>query len=182
MIGCRPIIARLGIERELPRPRLDLTPFDDARCRVVEDTKPEVVSFHFGLPDSALLARVKAADCRVMASATTVAEALWLEARGVDIIIAQGYEAGGHRGMFLGPNLNRASASQPGTLALVPQVVDAVSVPVVAAGGIGDGRGIAAAFALGAAGTQIGQNPLDVQHRISFCDRASKLRPLLPMR
>ena len=84
MIGCRPIIARLGIERELPRPRLDLTPFDDARCRVVEDTKPEVVSFHFGLPDSALLARVKAADCRVMASATTVAEALWLEARGVD--------------------------------------------------------------------------------------------------
>ena len=156
MIGCRPIIARLGIERELPRPRLDLTPFDDARCRVVEDTKPEVVSFHFGLPDSALLARVKAADCRVMASATTVAEALWLEARGVDIIIAQGYEAGGHRGMFLGPNLNRASASQPGTLALVPQVVDAVSVPVVAAGGIADGRGIAAAFALGAAGTQIG--------------------------
>jgi nitronate monooxygenase len=91
-----------------------------------------------------------------MASATTVAEALWLEARGVDIIIAQGYEAGGHRGMFLGTNLNRASASQPGTLALVPQVVDAVSVPVVAAGGIADGRGIAAAFALGAVGTQIG--------------------------
>jgi chorismate mutase len=91
-----------------------------------------------------------------MASATTVAEALWLEARSVDIIIAQGSEAGGHRGMFLGPNLNRASASQPGTLALVPQVVDAVSVPVVAAGGIADGRGIAAAFALGATGTQIG--------------------------
>ena len=83
-------------------------------CRVVEDTKPEVVSFHFGLPDSALLARVKAAGCRVMASATTVTEALWLEARGVDLIIAQGYEAGGHRGMFLTPNLNRASASQPG--------------------------------------------------------------------
>jgi nitronate monooxygenase len=91
-----------------------------------------------------------------MASATTVAEALWLEARGVDVIIAQGYEAGGHRGMFLGPSLNRGSGSQPGTLALVPQVVDAVSVPVVAAGGIADGRGVAAAFALGAAGTQIG--------------------------
>ena len=151
-----PYYCELGIHSELPHPRVDVAPFDDTMCRVVEDTKPEVVSFHFDLPDSALLDRVKAADCRVMASATTVAEALWLEARGVDIIIAQGYEAGGHRGMFLGPNLNRASASQPGTLALVPQVVDAVSVPVVAAGGIGDGRGIAAAFALGAAGTQIG--------------------------
>jgi nitronate monooxygenase len=91
-----------------------------------------------------------------MSSATTIAEALWLEARGVDVIIAQGYEAGGHRGIFLAPNLNGAIASQPGTLALVPQVVDAVSVPVVAAGGIADGRGIAAAFALGAAGTQMG--------------------------
>jgi nitronate monooxygenase len=146
----------LGIHSELPHPRVDVAPFDDAMCRVVEDTKPDVVSFHFGLPDSALLARVKAVDCRVMASATTVAEARWLEARGVDIIIAQGAEAGGHRGMFLEPDLNRASASQPGTLALVPQVVDAVNVPVVAAGGIADGRGIAAAFALGAAGTQIG--------------------------
>jgi nitronate monooxygenase len=116
---------------------------------VVEEAKPEVVSFHFGLPDPALLARVKAAGCRVMSSATTVAEALWLEARGVDVIIAQGYEAGGHRGMFLAPNLNGAIASQPGTLALVPQVVDAVSVPVVAAGGIANGRGIATAFALG---------------------------------
>jgi nitronate monooxygenase len=151
-----PYYRELGIERELPHPRVHVAPFDDAMCRVVEDSKPEVVSFHFGLPDSALLARIKAADCRVMASATTVAEALWLEARGVDVIIAQGYEAGGHRGMFLGPNLNLAGASQPGTLALVPQVVDAVSAPVVAAGGIADGRGIAAAFALGAAGTQIG--------------------------
>ena len=94
--------------------------------------------------------------CRIMASATTVAEALWLETRGVDIIIAQGYEAGGHRGTFLAQSLNSASSSQPGTLALVPQVVDAVKVPVVAAGGIADGRGIAAAFALGAAGTQLG--------------------------
>jgi nitronate monooxygenase len=91
-----------------------------------------------------------------MSSATTVEEALWLEAHGVDAIVAQGYEAGGHRGMFLDPNINNALASQPGTLALVPQVVDAVSVPVIAAGGIADGRGIAAAFALGAAGTQTG--------------------------
>jgi nitronate monooxygenase len=151
-----PYYRELGIDRESPHPRMDFAPFDDAMCRVVEDSNPEVVSFHFGLPNSQLLARVKAAGCRVMASATTVAEALWLEAHGVDIIIAQGYEAGGHRGMFLAPDLNLAIASQPGTLALVPQVVDAVRVPVVAAGGIADGRGIAAAFALGAAGTQIG--------------------------
>ena len=147
----------LEIVRELsPLGRLGLTPFDDAMCTVVEETRPNVVSFHFGLPDTALLARVKATGCAVMSSATTVEEALWLEARGVDVIIAQGYEAGGHRGMFLDLNINSALASQPGTLALVPQVVDAVSVPVIAAGGIADGRGIAAAFALGAAGTQMG--------------------------
>jgi nitronate monooxygenase len=147
----------LEIDRELSLPgRLDLTPFDDAMCTVVEGTRPNVVSFHFGLPDPALLERVKAAGCTVMSSATTVAEAFWLEAHGVDAIVAQGYEAGGHRGMFLDPNINNALASQPGTLALVPQVVDAVSVPVIAAGGIADGRGIAAAFALGAAGTQMG--------------------------
>ena len=133
-----------------------MTPFGDAMCRVIEDAKPEVVSFHFGLPEPALLARVKAAGCRVMSSATTVEEALWVQARGADAIIAQGCEAGGHRGMFLAPNPTNAAASQPGTLALVPQIVDAVSVPVVAAGGIADGRGIAAAFALGAAGAQIG--------------------------
>ena len=100
----------------------------------------------------ALLARVKAAGCIVMSSATTVKEAIWLEENGADVIIAQGAEAGGHRGMFLTENI----AEQPGTFALVPQVVDAVKVPVIAAGGIADGRGIAAAFALGAAGVQIG--------------------------
>jgi nitronate monooxygenase len=151
-----PYYRELGIDPTIPVPRADIQSFDDARCRIVEDTKPEVVSFHFGLPESTLLARVKAVGCRIMASATTVTEALWLEACDVDIIIAQGYEAGGHRGTFLTQNLNSASSSQPGTLALVPQVVDAVKVPVVAAGGIADGRGIAAAFALGAAGTQLG--------------------------
>jgi nitronate monooxygenase len=145
----------LDIDLE-PAPRLDFAPFGDAMCTVVEDTKPEVVSFHFGLPDLALLARIKAAGCRIISSATTLEEALWLEARGVDGIIAQGSEAGGHRGIFLAEDLNSAMASQPGTLTLVPQIVDAVSVPVIAAGGIADGRGIAAAFALGAAGTQIG--------------------------
>jgi nitronate monooxygenase len=151
-----PYYRELGIEHEPPPSRVDIAPFGDAMCAVVEDARPEVVSFHFGLPDPALLARVKATGCRVMSSATTVEEALWLEARGVDAIIAQGCEAGGHRGIFLAADLNSAIASQPGTFALVPQIADAVSVPVVAAGGIADGRGIAAAFALGAAGAQIG--------------------------
>src|SRR5262249_25147923 len=127
-------------------------PFDAAFCEVVEELRPEVVSFHFGLPEQALLRRVKAAGATVMASATIVREAAWLEDNGVDVIIEEGAEAGGHRGMFLTENL----AEQPGTFALVPQVVDAVKVPVIAAGGIADGRGIAAAFALGASGVQIG--------------------------
>ncbi len=127
-------------------------PFDGAMCELVEELKPEVVSFHFGLPEHKLLARVKGAGAKVMSSATTVREAIWLEEHGADVIIAQGAEAGGHRGMFLTENI----AEQPGTFALVPQVVDAVKVPVVATGGIADGRGIAAAFALGAAGVQIG--------------------------
>jgi len=127
-------------------------PFDAAMCELVEELKPEVVSFHFGLPDKVLLKRVKAAGSIVIASATIVKEAVWLEQNGADAIIAQGAEAGGHRGMFLTENI----AAQPGTMALVPQVADAVRVPVIAAGGIADGRGIAAAFALGAAGVQIG--------------------------
>jgi nitronate monooxygenase len=142
----------LGIDTPAPATRAGRAPFDESMCEVVEAFRPEVVSFHFGLPDRALLERVKACGCVVLSSATTVEEARWLEANGCDAIIAQGYEAGGHRGMFLSKDIN----TQPGTLALVPQVVDAVSVPVIAAGGIADGRGIAAAFALGAAGVQIG--------------------------
>jgi len=127
-------------------------PFDKTMCEVVEDLKPRVVSFHFGLPSDPLLQRVKNVDCFVMSSATTVMEARWLEDHGCDAIIAQGYEAGGHRGMFLTNDLK----SQVGTMALVPQIVDSVNVPVIAAGGIADGRGIAAAMALGAAAVQIG--------------------------
>jgi nitronate monooxygenase len=138
------------------QPAVDIAPFGDTMCAVIEDTRPQVVSFHFGLPDAVSLDRIKAAGCRIMSSATTVEEALWLEARGVDVVIAQGSEAGGHRATFLGADPARASERQPSTIALVPQVVDAVKVPVVAAGGIADGRGIAAAFALGAAGVQIG--------------------------
>ena len=127
-------------------------PFDEAMCEVVEDTRPAVVSFHFGLPPEDLLERVRRSGAMILSSATTVAEARWLDARGVDAIIAQGAEAGGHRGMFLTDDIH----AQPGLYALLPQVVDAVRVPVIAAGAIADGRGIAAAFALGASAVQIG--------------------------
>jgi len=141
-----------GLDPAAPVSAANRAPFDEAMCALVEELKPEVVSFHFGLPDQALVKRVKAAGAIVMSSATIVKEAIWLEENGADVIIAQGAEAGGHRGMFLTDNI----AQQPGTFALVPQVVDAVKVPVIAAGGIADGRGIAAAFALGASGVQIG--------------------------
>jgi nitronate monooxygenase len=147
-----PYYRELGIDPAAPVPTSMRQPFDADFCTVVEETKPGVVSFHFGLPEESLLKRVRVAGCLVLASATTVAEARWLEARGVDAIVAQGYEAGGHRGMFLSDDL----AAQVGTFALIPQVVDAVRVPVIAAGGITDARGIAAACALGAAGVQIG--------------------------
>ena len=142
----------LGLGADACIPAVNRAPFDETMCEVVESLAPKVVSFHFGLPKPALLARVKAAGCLVLSSATTAEEARWLEDRGCDAIIAQGYEAGGHRGTFLGSSI----AAQAGTFALLPQVVDAVQVPVIAAGGIADGRGIAAAFALGAAGVQIG--------------------------
>ena len=147
-----PYYEELGLDPAAPFNAANRAPFDAAACEVIEELKPEVVSFHFGLPDPALLRRIKAAGCLVMSSATIVKEAIWLEENGADVIIAQGAEAGGHRGMFLTRNI----AEQPGTFALVPQVVDAVKIPVIAAGGIADGRGIAAAFALGACGVQIG--------------------------
>jgi len=127
-------------------------PFSDEHCAAVEAIRPDVVSFHFGLPGPALLARVKAAGARILASATTVREAQWLAAQGVDAIIAQGAEAGGHASYFL----DGAPQTHMGLFALLPQVVDAVSVPVVAAGGIADARGVAAAFVLGASAVQIG--------------------------
>jgi nitronate monooxygenase len=127
-------------------------PFDAAMCAVVEELRPEVVSFHFGLPEEELLGRVKARGAVIVGCATTVDEAQWLEARGVDAIIAQGFEAGGHSGRFLGSDPVEAMGLFP----LLPQVADAVSVPVVAAGGIADGRGIAAAFVLGASAVQLG--------------------------
>lgn len=127
-------------------------PFSEAALEVLEAWRPPVVSFHFGLPAAGLVARVKAWGAKVLSTATTVEEACWLEANGADAIIAQGLEAGGHRGSFLSDDQSR----QMGSLALVPQVVRAVRVPVIAAGGIADAQGVAAALALGAAGVQIG--------------------------
>jgi nitronate monooxygenase len=142
----------LGVEMPTPPLKATIYRFTEATCATVEALRPEVVSFHFGLPASGLLARVKQAGCKVISTATTRREALFLAERGVDAIIAQGAEAGGHRGMFLETDV----VTQIGAFALVQQIVQAVKVPVIAAGGIGDGRGIAAAFALGAAGVQIG--------------------------
>jgi nitronate monooxygenase len=127
-------------------------PFSAAAADVLEQFKPKVVSFHFGLPSADLVARVKKWGSKVLASATTVEEAVWLEQRGADAVIAQGAEAGGHRGIFLSQDLT----TQVGTFALLPQVVKAVSVPVIAAGGIADATGAAAAMSLGAAGVQLG--------------------------
>ncbi|MGZ5236177.1 MAG: NAD(P)H-dependent flavin oxidoreductase [Caldimonas sp.] len=127
-------------------------PFDAGGAELLEEFRPAVVSFHFGLPGPALLARVRAGGAKVFASATTVEEALWLEQRGVDAIIAQGLEAGGHRGHFLSDDLSR----QAGTFALLPQIVRAVRTPVIAAGGIADAAGVAAALSLGAALVQVG--------------------------
>jgi nitronate monooxygenase len=148
-----PYYAEFGVmpPSELPG---TLISFGADLCDVVVQLKPRVVSFHFGLPEQALLDRVRDAGCRVLCSATTPEEAVILARRGVDAVIAQGAEAGGHRGVFAEDW--RDGSGQIGTLALVPQVVDAVDVPVIAAGGVADGRAIAACFALGACGVQIG--------------------------
>lgn len=147
-----PYYRELGVDpASAPAPAGRLA-FGAEFAEVLREVRPRVVSFHFGLPPAELLAAVKGLGTMVLASATTVAEARWLEAAGADVIIAQGVEAGGHRGMFLSSDLT----TQAGTLALLPQVVRAVRVPVVAAGGIANARGVRAALALGAAGAQVG--------------------------
>jgi nitronate monooxygenase len=148
----QPYYVELGLAPHMSVPAVDLPPFGSGHCELVEELKPEIVSFHFGLPGRELLGRVRETGAKILSSATTVGEAVWLEDNGSDAIIAQGLEAGGHRGIFLSDNIS----TQVGTMALVPQVVDAVKVPVIAAGGIADARGIAAAFALGASAVQIG--------------------------
>lgn len=147
-----PYYREFGIDADSVPAGPGRTPFNAELADVLAEFRPPVVSFHFGLPAPDLLARVKSWGAKVLSSATTVEEALWLEARGVDAIIAQGIEAGGHRGVFLTEDLT----AQVGTLALVPQIARQVRVPVIAAGGIADARGVAAAIALGAVAAQVG--------------------------
>jgi nitronate monooxygenase len=147
-----PYYAELGIDADAIAAGPGRLPFGSGAADVLEAFRPEVVSFHFGLPAPDLLARVRGWGARILSSATTVDEARWLEAHGVDAIIAQGLEAGGHRGHFLSDDLG----AQLGTFALVPQIVRAVRVPVIAAGAIADASGVAAAMALGADGVQVG--------------------------
>ncbi len=147
-----PYYAEFGIDAATIAAGPGRAPFTAETADVLEQFKPAVVSFHFGLPSAELLARVRAWGAKILSSATTVDEALWLEAHGVDAIIAQGLEAGGHRGIFLSDDLS----TQMGTFALLPQIMRAVKVPVIAAGGIADAQGVAAAMAMGAAGVQVG--------------------------
>ena len=142
----------LQVDGDTSIPNSVRTPFDHKMCDLVVEFHPEVVSFHFGLPDKDLLLPIRRTGAKILSTATSVDEARWLEDQGCDAIIAQGFESGGHRGMFLTEDVS----TQVGTMALVPQVVDAVKIPVIAAGGIADARGILAAFALGAAAVQIG--------------------------
>jgi nitronate monooxygenase len=147
-----PYYREFGISEEGATAGGGRTPFSEQAAELMEEFRPAVVSFHFGLPSAALLARVRTTGAIILSSATTVDEARWLEDRGVDMVIAQGVEAGGHRGMFLSQDV----ATQIGTFALVPQIVQAVKVPVIAAGGIAGAAGVAAAMALGATAVQAG--------------------------
>jgi nitronate monooxygenase len=147
-----PYYRELGLDQNSAVAPTQRAPFTNGAADILEDFRPPVVSFHFGLPSTDLVARVRSWGAKILSSATTVDEALWLEAHRVDAIIAQGFEAGGHHGHFLSDDLTR----QLTTFTLIPQIVQAVNVPVIAAGGIADEHGVAAARSLGAAGVQAG--------------------------
>ena len=148
----QPYYAELGVDTKQVPTGAGRLPFDQVAADILQQFRPPIVSFHFGLPNQALLQQLRSWGAKIIASATTLAEGLWLEAQGVDAIIAQGLEAGGHRGMFLTEDLT----TQMGTLALVPQLVKAVKLPVIAAGGIADAKGVQAVLSLGAIAAQVG--------------------------
>ncbi|MFO6420237.1 NAD(P)H-dependent flavin oxidoreductase [Hylemonella sp. W303a] len=174
-----PYYAAYGIDPTQVPAGAGRSPFSAALADLVEEFRPPVVSFHFGLPAPELLARVRGWGSKVLSSATSVEEALWLERQGVDAVIAQGLEAGGHRGHFLW----RDVSTQMGTFALLPQIAGAVRIPVIAAGGIVDAQGVAAALALGASGVQAGTayllcseaSPSPV-HRAALIAEATRIR------
>jgi nitronate monooxygenase len=155
-----PYFNDFGIDPNTIREGPGRSPFDDAMLAIVQAYRPAVVSFHFGLPDSSLMQAVQSTGALVFSSATTLNEALWLQAREVDAIIAQGLEAGGHRGIFLDADSNISSAldltTQISTLALLAQIVKAVRIPVIAAGGIADALGVKTVLDLGACLAQVG--------------------------
>ncbi|WP_036250099.1 nitronate monooxygenase, partial [Methylibium sp. T29] len=134
-----PYYREFGIDASAIPPGPGRRAFGAEEAELLAEFEPPVVSFHFGLPSAELLVRVRRWGAKLLASATTVDEARWLEDHGVDAVIAQGLEAGGHRGHFLSDDLS----AQLGTFALLPQVVRAVRVPVIAAGGIADANGVA---------------------------------------
>ena len=152
----RPYYEELGVDMSSMPSGPGRGAFSAEAADLLSEFKPPIVSFHFGLPSAELIQRVRGWGAKILSSATTLEEARWLEARGVDAIIAQGLEAGGHRAIFLSNNLT----TQIGTFALVPQLARAVRVPIIAAGGIADAAGVAAALALGAAAVQIGTSYL----------------------
>lgn len=147
-----PYYAELGLNIESIQAGAGRRPFDLETLELIAPFRPPVVSFHFGLPDAAIIERIKGWGGKLLSTATTLTEGRWLQANGADAVIAQGLEAGGHRGQFLSNDLSL----QMGTFALLPQLVAALDIPVIAAGGIADADGVAAAMALGAAGAQVG--------------------------
>jgi nitronate monooxygenase len=176
-----PYFAEHGIDAESIPAGPGRAPFTAESAAALEQFEPRVVSFHFGLPSAELVARVKRWGATILASATTVDEARWLEAHGADAVIAQGSEAGGHRGIFLADDVG----TQIGTFSLVPQIVGAVKVPVIAAGGIADATGVAAAMALGAAGVQVGtayllcpESTTSPVHRAALASDAARVTAL----
>ncbi|WP_027848404.1 NAD(P)H-dependent flavin oxidoreductase [Marinospirillum minutulum] len=151
-VRLKPYFDELDIDSDSLPAGASRTPFNPTTADLLEAYKPEIISFHFGLPNKELMARIKGWGTKIISTATTLKEALWLEAKGVDAIIAQGLEAGGHRGMFLSADIT----TQVGLAALVPQIVSQVKVPVIAAGGLADAKGVQAALLLGATAVQVG--------------------------